>query len=189
MKLLPRDARFFELLRSHTKRVVQAARVLRDGVSGGPASLPTAAIHIEQLEQQADGIVHDVLVRLNRSILAPLDPEDIHALASRLDDVLDGIEDCSYRLSAYRIACIPEKAVELCQIIVLASVQVEEAIRVLSAGKDVSPQCMEINRLENVADEIVRSSIEELMTGEGDAIERLKLKEIYEFLENTVDRC
>jgi hypothetical protein len=189
MRLLPHDAHFFTLLQEHTKLVVQSARLLNEAITGGTEQLQSAAARIAELEHKADSIVHDICIRLNQTFITPLDPEDIHALASRLDDVLDGIEDCAYRLSAYRISKIPESAVELCRIILLASAEIEDAIDCLSASKNVSKQAIEINRLENAADQIWRSSIQSLMTVNSDPIECVKVKEIYEYLEKTVDRC
>lgn len=189
MRFLPSNQKLFELFENHARLVMQASDLLLEGVNKGGPYLKIAAVRIAQIEQEADDLVHMVYSSLNSTFITPLDPEDIQALGSRLDDVLDGIEDTSYRISAYHLDSIPENAIRFCTIIHDCSKLLAQAVSALTTGKDTQPFCVEIHTLENDADELARNSIEGLLNGNGDPITTIKLKEIYDFLEETVDRC
>jgi predicted phosphate transport protein (TIGR00153 family) len=189
MKLLPKNEQFDRLLQKHTDCIVEAAKLLHGLLAGDAASLNVAAGSILELEHQGDQIAHELFVCINRSILDPLDPEEMRGLVSRLDDIIDGIEDCAYRLSAYRLQTVPSGFSHMAALILLCSQQVAEAVGCFTEGRDMSAQCLEIRRLENVADEIDRANIDEVVSGHADPIESMKIKEILEFLERTVDRC
>ena len=174
---------------SQAKVIVEASQLLLDGVSDGPAGLASAAARIKTLEQKGDELIHETYTRLNNSFITPLDPEDIHSLASHLDDVLDGIEDSAYRLVAYRLPAIPPMVVELCRIVRSCAQSLEKAFAALSEGHAVLEHCIEINRLEEVADQLVRDAVSDLFANEKNPITLLKVKEVYEFLEQTTDSC
>jgi predicted phosphate transport protein (TIGR00153 family) len=160
-------------------------------VTGSPAALAARAAEITTFEHDADSIVQRVHLDLNRSFLMPLklDPEDIYTLSSSLDDILDGIEDAGHRLMVYRIESVPESIVELCKIICSCAKQILAALEEFRGGESVLGHCVEINHLEHQADVIVRSAITDLFHTEKDAIRLLRVKETFEFLESTVDRC
>ena len=99
MRLLPRDEQFYQLFLNHIDKTVQAASLLAEAADGGQKQRPGYAARIQTLEQEADDIIHDIYVRLNSTFITPIDPEDIHSLSSSLDDILDGIEECVYRLA------------------------------------------------------------------------------------------
>jgi len=141
------------------------------------------------MEQRGDEVIHEIYNRLNQTFITPLDPEDIHSLSSHLDDVLDGIEDAAYRMVAYRVEPIPHMVVEVCKVVFACAQALEGAFQALSDKKPVLPYCIEVNRLEEVADQLVRDAVSELFRSESDPITLLKLKEIYEFLEQTTDNC
>src|SRR6266403_262552 len=189
MNLLPREEKFFAYFQQQVKYICQAADLLVQGAQAGNAHLASAAHQIQALEQQADNVIHEIYTRLNSTFITPLDPEDIHSLSSHLDDVLDGIEDAAYRMVAYRVEPIPHMVVEVCQIVYSCAQALEEAFQALSAKKPVLPYCIEVNRLEEVADQLVRDAVSELFRSESDPITLLKMKEIYEFLEQTTDNC
>jgi predicted phosphate transport protein (TIGR00153 family) len=189
MRLLPRDVKFYDLFLQHAQITLNAASILVEATSSGDSSLVTAAGKIRLLEQEGDSIIHEIYVRLNQTFITPLDPEDIHSLSSHLDNVLDGLEDAAHRIVAYQVHPIPEMVIELCRIVHSCAVSVKQAMEALRDGKPVLEHCIEINRLEEVADNIGREVVSGLFKNEKDPITLLKLKEVYDFLEQTVDNC
>jgi|SRR5579862_1596697 len=189
MKLMPRDEKFFSLFLSQVELICEAARLLLDGVKAGPSRLATVATEIRSLEHQGDEVIHEIFTKLNQTFITPLDPEDIHSLSTALDDVLDGIEDAAHRMVAYRLDPITSTVVELAEVIYSCSRTLQKAMEALDQKKPVLEHCIEINRLENEADIIVRSAVASLFDNETDAIRLIKHKEIYEFLEATTDHC
>jgi predicted phosphate transport protein (TIGR00153 family) len=144
---------------------------------------------IKRLEHDADEITHQILTRLHATFVTPIDPEDLHAITTAMDDVLDSIEDSSFRLAAYRIDPIPAGMIEFAEIIHATCMRLQVAIQKLRAGKALQEECIEINRLENMADDLVRRLVTNLFESGMDAISVMKRKEIYEFLELAIDRC
>ena len=189
MRLLPRDEHFYQLFLDHIDKTVQAASALAQATDQGNGQLSAAASRIQSLEQEGDEIIHDIYVRLNRTFITPLDPEDIHSLSSNLDDILDGIEDCAHRIVAYHVRCPPPPMVEMCRIILRCAHTLERAFTALSRNAPLTEDCIEINRLEQSADDLGRDAVANLFTNERDCITLIKLKEIYDLLEETVDHC
>ena len=189
MKLIPREEKFFHFFLEQVRIICEASQLLMDGARAGNASLATAALKIRALEQQGDEVIHEIYVRLNQTFITPLDPEDLHSLSSHLDDVLDGIEDSIHRMVSYRLETIPPMVVELCVIVHSCAEVLQKAFVALSKDQKLIDHCIEINRLEEVADQLVRSAVSELFQNEKDPIAIMKLKEIYEFLEQTTDAC
>jgi hypothetical protein len=189
MNLFPRDEKFFELLEQQSDLVHDAARTLREGVEASPAAMALNAGVIKRMEHEADEITHQIHTRLHATFVTPIDPEDLHSLTTALDDVIDSIEDSSFRLTAYHINPIPKGVLEFAQIIHASCMRIQVAIQKLRVGKAVQEECIEINRLENAADELVRRLVTDLFESGMDAITVIKHKEIYEFLESTTDRC
>src|SRR4029077_17813738 len=153
---------------TQAKIILEAARTLLEGAQAGNSSLATSAAKIKTLEQRGDEVIHEIYTRLNQTFITPLDPEDIHSLSSHLDDVLDGIEDAAYRMVAYRVEPIPPMVVELCKVVQACAQTLELAFECLSTKKPVLPHCIEINRLEEVADQLVRDAVTELFRSEKD---------------------
>lgn len=189
MNLFPRDEKFFKLLEQQSSLIHDAARSLREGVEGGTQAMALHAGIIKRLEHDADEITHQILTRLHATFVTPIDPEDLHAITTAMDDVIDSIEDSSFRLAAYRIDPIPQGMLEFAQIIHATCMRLQVAIQKLRAGKALQEECIEINRLENTADDLVRRLVTNLFESGMDAISVMKHKEIYEFLELAVDRC
>jgi uncharacterized protein len=134
-------------------------------------------------------VIHEVFNRLNQTFITPIDPEDIHAIASALDNVLDGIEDTSHRLVAYRIDPIPPVMIELSEMVAACAKEMHAALTELEKNGSTMEHCIEINRIENEADRIGRSAVADLFNNEKDPIRLIKLKEVFEYLEATVDNC
>jgi len=189
MRLLPRQEKFFELFINQVRIIDEAAQLLLEGVRNGNSQLSRNAVRIKQLEREGDEVAHDIFTKLNQTFITPLDPEDIHALSSRLDDVLDDIEDSAYRMSAYRLEPIPSTVIELCEIVSQCAKALVKAFEALNKEAPLLDHCIEVNRLEDYADELLRRAIAELFEREQDPISLIKLKEVYEFLEDTTDRC
>ena len=190
MKLFPRDEKFFDLLVNQALCMVDAARILHNSVKiGTPIEAARAAGAIKRVEHEADEITHQLFKRLNSTFVTPLDPEDLHALGASIDDVIDFIEYGAFRLVAYRIDPIPPAVVELTMNIMAACERLLSAVQKLRDGKSTSEDCIEINRLENVGDEMFRRLLTELFESGADAGTLLKHKDIYEVLEAATDRC
>lgn len=187
MRLLPREEKFYELFLDQVRYISQAAELLLKGVEAGNDELTKVADQIGILERKADEVIHDVFRRLNQTFITPLDPEDIHSLSTHLDDVIDGIEEAAVRMVIYRVEPIPPVAIEVCRRIVSLSKSIQGAFEALHANTKIIDHCIEINRIEDEVDVMVRNAIRDLFADEKDAIQIMKLKEIYELLEVTTD--
>ncbi|HYL36111.1 MAG TPA: DUF47 family protein [Bryobacteraceae bacterium] len=189
MKLIPSDDKFFQYFRQQAKLISQAAALLVEGATAGNAHLANAAHQIHVLEEQADSILHETYTRLNSTFITPLDPEDIQSLSSHLDDVIDGIEDSVHRMLDYQVDPMPSTVLELCCVVQSCCLILQKAFDALAKGEPLIEHSIEINRLEEAADQLGRAAVRELFEKEKDPIRIIKLKEIYEFLEQTTDRC
>ncbi len=189
MKLLPRDEKFFQYFQQQVKLICQAADLLVEGAAAGNAHLANAAHQIHALEEQADTVLHDIYTRLNSTFITPIDPEDIQSLSSHLDDVIDGIEDSVQRMLDYKVDPMPPTVLELCCIVQSCCLILQKAFDALALGKPFIEHSIEINRLEEAADQLGRAAVKELFDTEKDPIRLIKLKEIHEFLEQTTDYC
>ncbi len=189
MRLLPREEKFYHLFLKQVAIISEASRLLLDGLLEGKARMAGAATEISLLEHKGDEVIHEVFTRLNQTFITPIDPEDIHSVSAALDNVLDGIEDTSHRLVSYGIDRIPPVMVTLGEIVAGCAKQLRSAFEALEQNGPIMEHCIEINRLENEADRIGRSAVVELFDKEKDPIVLIKLKEIYEFFEATVDSC
>ena len=189
MRLLPREEKFYHLFLKQVEIISEASRLLLEGVRGGNARLAGAATEINVLEHRGDEVIHELFTRLNQTFITPIDPEDIHNLSSALDNVLDGIEDTAHRLVSYRIDPIPPTMIKLSEIVASCAKALKAAFEALEKNGPIMEHCIEINRLENEADLIGRSSVVDLFDKEKDPITLIKLKEVYEFFEATIDSC
>lgn len=189
MRLLPREEKFFHYFIEQADLIAQAAEQFRQAAEKGMSALREAEVSIARLEQKGDEIIHEIYTRLNQTFITPLDPEDIHSLGSHMDDVLDGIEESVHRIVAYKIDPIPATVIELGRIIEGCAGTLQKAFRALDADKPLLEHSIEINRLEEQADHVVRAAIVDLFDKETNPITVIKLKEIYENLEQTTDYC
>ena len=127
--------------------------------------------------------------QLRKTFITPFDPEDIHSLASALDDVLDTTEDATFRIVAYKIDPIPEAAVDLGEMISNSCIALAKALRALQEKQSVMEACIEVNRLEDQSDAVERPMLTNLFDSDADALTIIKLKDLYELLESATDRC
>ncbi len=188
ISLLPRDRRFFALFDKQAESVVAAADLL-DASFREPSQLATAQVDIKNLEHQGDDQTHEIVDTLNRTFVTPFDREDIFALSSGLDDILDFIDEIADTVSLYAITTIPDGAREMTGYLRLAAEQVRQAVHSLEAGTALREHGIEIHRLENLGDATSRHAIGELFSGSYDALDVIKLKQLYTLLEDALDRC
>ena len=189
MRLLPREEKFYRLFLGQVANISEAARILLEGVRSGNARMAGCASQIIVLEARGDELIHEILTRLNQTFITPIDPEDIHNISSALDNVMDGIEDTAHRLVSYNIDPIPADMVELAEIVAGCARSLTAALEALEKTGPILEHCIEINRLENERDRIGRSAVAHLFHKEKDPITLIKLKEVYDFFEATIDSC
>ena len=189
MRFLPREEKFYELFLDHVSVISQAAKLLADGTKAGYPHLAQTARDIKALEGKADEIIHDIFTRLNQTFITPIDPEDIHSLSSHLDDVIDGIEELAHRIVAYKIDPIPEVVIRGCSELVNCASSLHKAFSALHTNQKLIDHCIEVNRVEEIVDSLIREAITDLFDNEKDPIRLIKLKEIYDLVEQTTDYC
>jgi predicted phosphate transport protein (TIGR00153 family) len=190
-RLLPRETNFFEFFERHTAITVQGCRELLDLTTMGD-DFEARAGRIKDIEHQADSITHDCVEALHKTFITPIDRDQIHMLISRMDDIMDYVETVSDLCVLYNIDHMTRDARELAEVLVQATVHIEGAVHGLRDMKhagDITERCIEINRLENQGDELLRQAVARLFRDEKDPVAIIKWKEIYENLEIATDRC
>ncbi|MFL5313156.1 MAG: DUF47 domain-containing protein [Myxococcales bacterium] len=190
--LLPKDTSFFDLFDQLAGKVLDAARALEQMLERWDR-LDVRVREMKDLEHECDAITHRTFDKLNLTFITPLEREDIHELASRLDDIVDHIDSTASRLFIYGVKKPTDEAKLLAQVLTRTCIEVQKAVAGLRNLKDpalLSRISVEINRLENESDDILRLALKRLFERQnGDVLEVIKLKEIYEKLESAVDRC
>jgi uncharacterized protein len=189
LNFLPKDEKFFEYFHQQSAILCEASTLLLSGLRGGYEGMSLVSKRMDALERSGDEIVHKLSDRLRKTFITPFDPEDVQALASTLDDVLDTLEDATFRIVAFRIDPIPAPAVELGEMIANSCRSLDKALHALESKKSVMEDCIEVNRLEDEADTVERTVLANLFNSNLEAITLIKLKELYELLESTTDRC
>ncbi len=187
-RLIPREEAFFDDFIAMATEILAAARLLEQMVAPDRPLLERAD-EINAIENQCDTLTQQVLKRLHRTFVTPIDREDIHALAMALDDVADAIDDAAGLLKLYHIEALRDGVRELARIITAQTEQVLAGMRALRHTTGVSPATSEINRLEHEADLVHRRAVEALFANERDPIAVIKWKEIFDYLEAATDRA
>ncbi len=187
-RLVPRERKFFDLLKASAKNLLDGAELLKDLVHNY-TDVENKVRNIKEVESKGDSIIHEVIEKLNKTFITPIDREDIHVLASELDDVLDAIEGISSRLLHFRIQKPTPECIRLVDIVYEAVKQIERAISNLEHFDNLPRFCIEINRLENEADQISQEMVGQLLDQEPDWRVAIKWKEIYGRLETAADHC
>lgn len=189
MRLLPRDERFFELFTALATTAVSGAQNLAEMFRRTDDDRWNLVEVIKRLEHDADDITHAIVTRLDRTFITPFDPEDIHELASRLDDIMDRIDSTARRARIFRIGEVPEGALLLCDAIHRTATQVLVAVEALKDGPSatVLAACREIKRLEEEGDAMYYLWLGRLFEDHHDALSVIKWKELYDTLEKTLD--
>ena len=187
-RLIPREEKFFADFTTLADRIVTGATLLERMLASDPPSWDTA-LQIKQVESECDALTHNIIQRLNSTFVTPIDREDIHALAKSLDDVMDSIDAAAAVTRRYRMAQLRYGARELASLTWQSAMQVKVAVEALERRKDVHQLAVEVNRLENAADDVHDEALRRLFEEEKDAITLIKWKEVLDLLEQATDRC
>ncbi|MFH0340522.1 MAG: DUF47 domain-containing protein [Chromatiales bacterium] len=190
-RLMPREGRFFELFNEHAEELVLGARELATLMTSGDDA-ERRAYNIESIEKRGDKIAHMAIALLHRTFITPLDRDDIHQLVSKMDDILDVIEDTSQSIYVYDVHSITPEARRLAELCVACVDKVKAAVGMLSNmdnAKAIMIVCEDIDRLESEADHVMRSAMAKLFRDEPDVKQVMKMRSVYEMLECVTDRC
>ena len=193
-RLMPREGRFFNLFDSHAKLIVDGALALEDVLRNYEIKKDREAgiKTIEDAEHAADRITHETVQLLHTTFVTPFDRDDIHRLISRMDDVLDLIQDTGESLVLYDIQKVTPEATQLAELLRRCAERVQSAVGLMASMADapaILKICQEIDRLESDADKVMRGAISELFRHESDVRQLIKLKAVYESLESATDKC
>ena len=189
--LIPREEKFFDLFEESARNMVQAAQELKKLVDIWD-DVEKRAEEVTELEHKGDTITHQIMAQVHRTFVTPFDREDIALLAHTLDDVTDFIHAAADAMLIYKVDSPSQRAKELADIIVQAAAEIERAmpeLRHRAELKQILERCVEINRLENMADRVFRSAMAELFSNTPDLAQVIKWREIYEHMESATDRC
>lgn len=188
--IIPQEKHFFEMLEKQADIVLEGAEALLD-MTKNFERVAQKRDKIKDIEHKGDDLVHRISEELNKTFVTPIDHDDLSKLTSRLDDVLDYIEAASHRMWSYELKAIPPDMVKLAEVIVASAKEVNHAVRDLRNLKkknEIIKHCIEINRLENIGDDITHVAVAGLFKTY-DAIDIIKMKEVYEHLEMATDKC
>jgi predicted phosphate transport protein (TIGR00153 family) len=188
LPFIPREEKFFDMFVEDAQNVLAGARLLEE-MFRSYDQRERIASQLRDLERKGDGISHDIGQKLEKTFVTPFDREDIHQLISRLDDVLDFIEEVADTCILYKIDQPSDSALEQATIIVQQTEQIVRALEKLKGFKNVGPHWIEIHRLENDGDRVARQAIAALFTNGTNPVEIIKWKDLYALLEDTIDSC
>jgi len=189
VRLLPREEDFFSLFVEVARRNSEAAKLLRDLFEAAPDRRTPIIEAIKKLEHEADQVTHDVVNRLDRTFITPLDREDIHKLASDLDDVMDVMDGTARRAQIFRVGAAPDGVLRMTEVIQRMVAVLGQGVERLRKGEEVIKFCIEAKKLEEEGDVIYHEALGKLFETERDAIELIRWKEIYDNLERTLDEA
>ena len=187
-RLIPRETRFFDDFVAMAEQIRVGATMLEEMLAPDKP-IWDKADQIKEVEHKCDFLTHEIIQRLHRTFVTPLDREDIHDLARSLDDVMDAIDDSAAVVRLYSIERVRPDARELVRIIKASTDEMVKALKALERRDGVAEPAVEINRLENEADRVHYAAVRRLFEEERDPIVIMKWKEILDFLEQATDRC
>jgi uncharacterized protein len=187
-RLIPREARFFDDFVAMAEQIRLGAAMLEEMLAP-EKPIWDKADQIKEVEHKCDFLTHEIIQRLHRTFVTPLDREDIHDLARSLDDVMDAIDASAAVVRLYSIERVRPDARELVRIIKASTDEMVKALKALERRDGVAERAVEINRLENEADRVHYAAVRRLFEEERDPIVIMKWKEILDFLEDATDRC
>lgn len=193
-RLMPREGRFFDLFNRHARLVAEGGTAIVDLMRayGDVAGREKRIAHIQELERSADKVTHETVALLHSTFVTPLDRDDIHRLISRMDDVLDLIQDTAEALVLYDIQNLTAESVQLADFVQKCCERLHVAVGYLSSMENAATIlsiCQEIDSLESDADRLMRAAISKLFREEADVRQLIKLETVYELLEAATDRC
>jgi predicted phosphate transport protein (TIGR00153 family) len=190
-KLLPRETSFFDYFEQHAELTVDGATEFLSMVSSG-TNIDAKARRIKEIEHETDVITHRCVEALHKTVITPMDSTQIHRLITRMDDVMDCIEAAAERMALYKLREMTPEVQAMADVVKCATQMVFEACQLLRNVRDpetILRKCIDINRLENEADSILRCAVARLFDQERDPVMIIKWKEVYESLESAADRC
>ena len=190
-RLMPREGKFFDLFNAHAERIVEGARELAAMMSRFD-ELDAHAQRIDGAERAADKITHETITLLHRTFITPFDREQIHGLITKMDDILDLIQDVAESIALYDLRAVTPEAKQLAEICQQSCDRVKSAVALPTNLKDpqaILKSCEEIDRLESDADRVMRGAMSKLFREENDLKQVMKLRVIYDLLESITDRC
>ncbi len=188
LNFAPRNQTFFQLFARQAEVACQTAQAMHDLLTHF-VDVPEKVKRVSDLEHQGDELVHDVAMLLNKTFVTPIDREDIHLLSTTLDDVMDFIQGAATRFLLFKIKESTEPAAALARCLVESTAVIQEAIKLLPDFQDVTDLRRRIKELEKQGDQINRGAIADLFDDTKPVLEVIKWKEIYESLEEAVDKC
>ena len=186
--LLPREEKFYAEFTALADQLVEGSAQLARMLASEPPDWEVAR-DIRTIEQGCDNTAHEIFQRLNSTFVTPIDREDIHALATSLDDVMDAIDAAATVIRRYHVAPVRFGARELAGVIAQSTSAVRKAVQALEGKKGVHELAVEVNRLENEADRVHDEALTHLFDEEKDPIAVIKWKEVFDYLEEATDRC
>jgi predicted phosphate transport protein (TIGR00153 family) len=190
-RLMPTEGKFFDLFNQHAELCVKGAREMVALMTNFD-DLENRTHAIEGIEKQADKITYATVDLLHKTFITPIDRDDIHQLITRMDDILDLMEDAAQTVSLYDLKAVTPEAKRLAELSLACCEKVQAAVKMLSNMKNASAMvaiCEEIDRLESDADHVMRAAMSKLFRDEPDVRNLIKMKAIYEILETVTDRC
>jgi uncharacterized protein len=188
LRILPRDEKFYDLFTELSTRLTASAGVLQE-MFQNPGQLDAKVSAIKQLEHEADNLTHDIIDRIDRTFVTPFDREDIHQLASELDEVIDYIDGTARRAQIFRLQRIRPPAIVLAEVLSRAAGAVEEGVRDMKNAKHVYAVSEKLKVLEEEGDAVYHDAMGKLFAEGGDALEVIKWKDLYDKLEDALDQC
>lgn len=190
-RLMPSEGKFFDMFNQHAELCVKGAKEML-GLMANFDDLENRVHAIESIEKQADKITYQAVDLLHKTFITPLDRDDIHKLITKMDDILDLMEDAAQTVSLYDLHSVTPEAKRLAELVLACTEKVKEAVALLSNMDNASKIvgiCEEIDRLESDADHVMRAAMSKLFRDEPDVRNLIKMKAIYEILETVTDRC
>lgn len=190
-KLMPREVAFFDYFEQHAEKCLVGCKLVLDLLENY-VDVVAKAKAIKQIEHEGDTITHECIARLHTTFITPIDRDNIHRLISRMDDILDLTEAVSQRLSIYEIKETTPESRQLAKVLVFGVERMGKALKGLRNMKNapqILAECIEINRIENEADTLLREAVGKLFREEKDPLTVMKWKELYEVLETATDAC
>ena len=191
VQLFPREERFFDYFDRASEKIVKGARLFNEMMQD-LSRAEEKARQIKDVEHEADHITHETVAKLHTTFVTPIDREFIYSLITKMDDILDLIDAACERVFLYKIKTSTPEVIELVNILGKATEQVAQGVRGLrdlKHSRSILDICIEINRLENEGDRIYRNALSVLFNSSSDPVEIIKWKDVYETLEDAIDRC
>jgi predicted phosphate transport protein (TIGR00153 family) len=188
VRLIPRETKFFDMFTEMARNLSEGAQLMKSLLENYQ-DVPAQIARLKDIEHRGDDMTHSLLTKLNSTFITPFDREDIHRLASSIDDVLDLLNAAGDRMIVYKINAVPPETAKLAALILQQSEEIERAVAGLEKQQHVLEHCVEINRLENEADRITRDAVGHLFDTEKDPIQLIKIKELFEVLELATDKA